>query len=233
MARNMEKEKNCDNQPISLNRFRTISKRASKGVCIVKVGDEKVGTGFLTQYIKDKEKIYGFVTCYHVLHGRKKYMTTLLFPDSEKRITIDILDKLQIERDDKDDLDFVFYQIDIWTVAEWQHQGLVFVECVMPVSNMFPVVFVLQHPGASSNVKFHQGSIKSWDMNGNAFIHSVSTDKGSSGSPVLNYEGKVIGVHRGALKHGEGNYGTTLWALLNCDSVYRVPVNPLDEFFGM
>ena len=55
-------------------------------------------------------------------------------------------------------------------------------------------VFILQHP-LGEDVYSATGKIIS--INNFEFEHTVDTDKGSSGSPVLLYESsKVIGIHK-------------------------------------
>ena len=74
-------------------------------------------------------------------------------------------------------------------------------------------VYILQHPhGLPTEIA--TGKITGI-RNGFEFTHSVNTDPGSSGSPViLNSNNKVIGIHKGGDKYVKINYGTFIGKLI-------------------
>ena len=49
-----------------------------------------------------------------------------------------------------------------------------------------------------SELYYQGGSIRSRDTTNKLLYHDVSTDFGSSGTPLLNIDGKVVGMHCGA-----------------------------------
>ena len=73
-------------------------------------------------------------------------------------------------------------------------------------------IYILQYPN-NEKVSVSYGIIQSIDLANNYNIfHLCSTDKGSSGSPILNTSNnKIIGIHRGAASHQNYNKGTLLF----------------------
>ena len=69
-------------------------------------------------------------------------------------------------------------------------------------------IYIIQFPGHTDNPGVSHGIIDSIENVGYTFLHSCSTEEGSSGSPILNSKNKVIGIHRGSLKNKNFNYGT-------------------------
>ena len=59
---------------------------------------------------------------------------------------------------------------------------------------------------------FSSGIIRSLASNNINFFHSSDTREGSSGSPIVNSDKKVIGIHNGA--YNELNYGTFLSSII-------------------
>ena len=72
-------------------------------------------------------------------------------------------------------------------------------------------IYTLQYPN-SDKVYVSYGIIKAIDITNNYDLrHYCSTDKGSSGSPILNIKtNKLIGIHKGAYNNYNFNKGTLL-----------------------
>ena len=68
-------------------------------------------------------------------------------------------------------------------------------------------VYVTQYPGGGE-LCLAQGRIRSiWGFD---ILHEVSTDYGSSGSPLLNQDGRVVGVHRARRPNEQCNVATRI-----------------------
>ena len=70
-------------------------------------------------------------------------------------------------------------------------------------------LIMLQYPGGSK-VHFAQGSFKR--LHGFDIFHLVSTDYGSSGSPILRPDGVVVGLHKRRAARNTDNYNVALSA---------------------
>ena len=79
-------------------------------------------------------------------------------------------------------------------------------------------VFILQHPNSDS-AHVAVGKIIEIDENKEyEFKHTASTDRGSSGSPIiLYYNERVVGVHKAAIKSNNenANLGTFIGEIIN------------------
>lgn len=82
-------------------------------------------------------------------------------------------------------------------------------------------LLMLQYPGGST-VHFAQGTFKR--MHGFDIFHLVSTDYGSSGSPLVCPDGVVIGIHKGRAAQSTDNYNVALstTALIQAVSIHCV-----------
>ena len=76
-------------------------------------------------------------------------------------------------------------------------------------------VFSLQHP-LGNDIECASGKIIAINSNNNfEFIHTIDTDKGSSGSPIILVgNSRVIGIHKAHVKNNKNNKGTFIGVLL-------------------
>ena len=77
-------------------------------------------------------------------------------------------------------------------------------------------LIVLQYPGGS-NVHFAQGSFKR--LHGFDIFHLVSTDYGSSGSPIVQPDGVVVGLHKRRAARNTDNYNVALSATAMVEAI--------------
>ena len=94
-----------------------------------------------------------------------------------------------------DSLDFTFLELDRNFVGEMTRVGMKFLSSETPKENQ--PVLIAQFPGNSDAV-CAQGKVKSI-QNGGRVIHTVTTMQGSSGAPLINEQGRVVGIHQGEL----------------------------------
>ena len=77
-------------------------------------------------------------------------------------------------------------------------------------------IFSLQHP-LGNDIECASGKIIKISSNNNfEFIHTIDTDKGSSGSPIILVgNSRVVGIHKANIKNNKNNKGTFIGVLLN------------------
>ena len=73
-------------------------------------------------------------------------------------------------------------------------------------------IYITQYPGGGE-LCLAQGRIRSiWGFD---ILHEVSTDYGSSGSPLLNQNGRVVGVHKARRPNEECNVATRIGVVIS------------------
>ena len=215
MAINEEKVLFSHPNPFSLRCTEKILEQMKKNICKIYIGDNK-GTGFFTQIpFPDKEnKIPVLITNNHIINkglfnseieisiydisGRIKLDLSLSkrmkYTGEEYDITIiQILEKDKInnflELDDKM-LDNIIYNKD--NNNDYEDK----------------TIYIIQYPQEGLSVSY--GILKNIYLDKTyKFIHTCSTNKGSSGSPIIGMNNKIIGIHSGA-ESKNSNYGSFL-----------------------
>ena len=217
----------------------TDTSRISNSICIISIPTYKgknMGTCFF-MYIKNKKYL---ITNSHViperLIERKKIVEVInnigekfsIKLDKEERIIICIskpYDITAIEILEKDKLDNIKY-----------------LEYVYDDMNKYinKEVFILQHP-EGKELHIASGIIKNIDETIFEFEHTLDTDYGSSGSPVLlNENYKVIGIHKKRIKENDNKKGTFIGKLIETiiDESNKSPylflnkINDMNEITG-
>ena len=69
-------------------------------------------------------------------------------------------------------------------------------------------IFIVQHPSEKLNGRMACASGKIESLSGNDIIHLVNTEQGSSGSPVMNYNCQLVGLHQSAVHEKKYNKAT-------------------------
>ena len=210
------KEKNLDDYPIPITseETRIILKQMEKNVCKIYLDNGIKGTGFFCKIpYPDKEHLLSvLVTNNHIIdeaHLRKN--NKIIFSINNDKIkkqliigdrivyTSKLYDITIIQIHDKDDIND-FLELDFDINEEYLENMLV-----------KKSVYILHYPN-NEKISVSYGIInginlqKSWEV-----FHFCSTDKGSSGAPILNItNNKLIGIHKGAINNLKFNKGTAL-----------------------
>lgn len=188
--------------------------KSSKAVCKIKV-DNDTGTGFLAKFpATDGSLIYGIFTNNHVvsehnLADGKTFTTefdtvavdnvplTLDVWNNEKfRFTCSVLDVTFVRFEGELLRNLLSYGCQFLEVAESEFREL---------DNSGVVIF--QHPGGDK-ISIAQGVFL--EHHGIDMFHLVSTDYGSSGSPVALTSGLVIGIHKAQAAQSCNNYNVAV-----------------------
>jgi len=172
---------------------------ADKSVCLIKVIDNNVpksGTGFLVKLpIPSKEEpLYGLITNNHLL------VAECLQPDksfeiiiNKKSLKINLNNNNFIFTSELIDITFIQLTDEIF----FNNPDIEFLNPNVDKNKTYinKPISIVQYPFQEQSFAF--GRIRS--LSGFNYFHSVTTDEGSSGSPLLNNDLgnlKIIGVHK-------------------------------------
>lgn len=213
------KENLIDNSPntFTIYEIETILKRMEKNICKIEiVNPVKKATGFFCNFTYHGEDIKALITCNHVIDSSYVDDTGIIYiytfsknndnaPYSinlkEKRIILydEEYDITLIELKSEEIKDFDFLDLDEGVDDFADNKS------ILNNENLY----ILHYPkGTYPSVSFGQFKKEYKEY---SFFHSISTDDGSSGSPILSKNSKkVIGIHIGAYKTREYNVGSYL-----------------------
>ena len=212
-------EKFLDDYPsiITIEKTETIIEQIKHSICKI-YNDGTQGTGFFCKIMNRKGKKFRvFITNNHIIgydQINEKQKLTISFNNDKKTAELNLNAYKHIYTD-KD------YDITIIELNEKEFNNKLFLEIDDRVylenpETMFKKksVYIIQYPkdyGASVSY----GIIKNINEK-NEIEHCCHTDKGSSGSPIINLENnKVIAVHYSAMENKNFNKGIFLKAPIN------------------
>ena len=217
MNPNTIKEKNMEDYPIAITAESTevILSQMKKSICKIYMDDGTKGTGFFCKLpYPDKDNLKSFlVTNNHVIdesHLRKDKKIEFTINNDKIKHKLIIGDRkvytskkydttiIEIFEDEDNIKDFLELDFDI----NDEELNNVYIN---------KSIYILHYP-KNEKVSVSYGIIKSIDLSNNYDIfHFCSTDKGSSGSPMLNIStNKLIGIHKGASNNYDYNKGCLL-----------------------
>ena len=178
-------------KPIS---FKTIEK-LRKALCKIKYrknGNDFFGTGFFMKYENDKY----LLTCYHIISSDKTDVNIELW--NGKNITLYLLNKIKIFLPKPVDITIIkfdesdqFIKNDILDIL-FLNNDLNYINGYHDYEGMD--IFNIGYP-SGRDLSCASGIVK--EIKGYDFYHTINTESGSSGSPIilLNTE-KIIGIHK-------------------------------------
>ena len=181
-----------------------IMEQAKTSVCKIITKKGETGTGFLCKipFPDSFTLLPVLITCYHVLEKKdiiEGNTIELNFNNEEKKIIL-TMDKSRrfFVNDEKYDI----------TIIEIKHNDGIDMNNFLDVddylykndnlNNIYSNknnIYLIHYPnGFKSKISF--GNIKKIDINNNKIEYICTTDKGSSGSPIINISNyKIIGIH--------------------------------------
>ena len=198
------KEKTIKDYPeaVTLKSTKIILKQMEKSICKILINDENKGTGFFCKipFPDNNNKLSVLITNNHVIN------------DLNKNITIYYDNKIkEIELENRKKYTNKEYDITIIEIKEKDkiEEYLEIDEEIMKGLNKVYAkesIYVLQYPEEKLvSYGILNGIIEDKKYN---FSHLCCTDKGSSGSPIINLKNnKVIGIH----KEATNNYNKGLF----------------------
>ena len=217
MNPNTIKEKYIEDypNPITLESTETILNQMKNCVCKIYMDNGNKGTGFfcIIPYPDKDHLVHFLITNNHVID--ESYLK------KDKRIDLTI-------NNDRVEKKLIIGNRRVYTSVKYDTTIIEIFENKDGINNFLELdfdingedfnnkyinksIYALQYPN-HDKVYVSYGIIKSIDATNNYdFRHYCSTDKGSSGAPILNIKtNKLIGIHKGAYNNYNFNKGTLL-----------------------
>ncbi|KAL6626038.1 ankyrin, partial [Neocallimastix sp. 'constans'] len=184
--------------PLTINKF---IDKINRSICEIRI-DNIVGTGFFIEIpVPSKEKsMCGLMTNNHVLDEsrlKSNKFFNIYMPNNEKEsIKIEINDENFVFTSEL--IDVTFIEINIKTIKEIDPIFLHPCEKDVAVNES-----VLIYQYAKAQYSFAHGNII--DIKSFNYVHEVMTNDGASGSPLLNKNYEVVGIHKSKLFNKNNN----------------------------
>jgi len=177
---------------VKFNQF----KKMEHSICKI-----ETGTGFFIKFPipwGNNNTLNGIITNNHVLNSSQLTPGTSITISVESTHTININDSIFIFTSEL--IDVTFIQLSDEKINEIN-------PCFLTPndtdSKEGDLIYILQHP-LGGELLFKPGIIKK--IHGIDYLHAVTTYFGSSGSPLINNDLKVTGVHKGFIDHNNTIY---------------------------
>ena len=211
------KEKYLEDYPIPITAESTeiILNQMKKCICKIYMDNGSKGTGFFCKVpFPDKDHLVPFlITNNHIIdESYLKKDKRIDFTINNDRITKKII------IGNRRVYTSVLYDTTIIEIFENNDDIKDFLELDLDINEEFinnkyinKSIYTLQYPN-NEKVSVSYGIIKAIDLlNNHNITHLCSTDKGSSGSPILNMlTNKIIAIHKGAHNNHNFNIGSLL-----------------------
>ena len=191
-----------------------INEQVKKCSCKIECNGKGNGSGFfsLIPFPKKTRLLPVLMTNNHVLpkediiNGKKikinmnNSQLNILIDDSRRVYTDEKYDITIIEINENDRLDInTFLEIDDSIYKENPYEYF-----------KKRSVYLIHHPKSNDEPEFAVGIIKGIELSTKEIAHTCKSERGSSGSPILDFKtNKIIGIHKGANKNNQNwNVGT-------------------------
>ena len=201
---------------ISYRSTEKILEQMKKNICKINIG--KKGTGFFCEIpFPDKENLLKvLITNNHVINKElfNKKIELLIYEKTEK-IYLDLgLSKRM--KYTNEDFDITIIQIleDIDNINNFLELDEQVISNIISDENNNKdyedkTIYIIQYPGEGLSVSY--GILTNiYEDKINKFNHTCCTNKGSSGSPIIGINNKIIGIHIGEINGKNYNFGSFL-----------------------
>ena len=199
---NDEKYINDSPKIISYARIKTIIEQMEKCICKIKVEENKYGTGFFCEIpFPDKKKMLPvLITNNHIINKFNANISLLKKKDKDWK-NIKLLNDRYLYTNEAYDITI----IEIKPIDENKNflkLDKTLIDDIITEDSNFnahlegQTIYTIQYPEGELSVSFGILRKRMQDKE-YEFLHSSSTSKGSSGSPILNLDNNVIGIHKG------------------------------------
>ena len=188
---------------------RSTLEKVSKGVCEVMLDNGNRGTGFLAKFTRfNGSWLYGLFTNNHVVSegnlADDKTFTIHFDAVSDGTKLVETVSTTGTFRFTCPILDVTFVRFEDEDRKRLSSKGCQFLEVELEwKGNENDQLFVLQYPKRHILCSADGPFLQNYGFN---MFHLVSTDSGSSGSPVALFNGMVIGIHKSAPKSDNLQY---------------------------
>ena len=195
-----------------INQIKNIS-NISKGTVKIETKHSSFGSGCFLKLERNKKPFYCLITNQHVINSEmveKKEKITIYYDNEKKNISISLnRDKrIIVCFQEVNNLDVIIIEMNEGKINDKKNNY--FLTPNMNYSSPFEKykdkdIQLIQYP-LGGNLSYSEGKISA--IKENIFLHNSSTQKGSSGSPIV-FKGEetVIAIHRGATGNHAGNVG--------------------------
>eukprot|EP00833_Pecoramyces_ruminatium_P010071 jgi/Orpsp1_1/1184103/evm.model.c7180000088024.1 len=183
---------------------------AKKSICLIEFeesGNVIKGTGFLIRLPipTEENSMFGLITNNHILNSKHlKHNKSYMININNKQYKINI---------DKENFIFTSELIDITFIQLIDEKLIKNQELDFMIPNINnnminesnKLITIIQYPHGKGPY-FSEGYIT--NISGFNYFHTISTRKGSSGSPLITKDMKVIGIHKSSIKNKNINVAT-------------------------
>ena len=189
---------------VNIKRTEIILEQMKKSICKINKGNGERGTGFFCKIPYQNKILKVLVTNYHIIdenYIKTKDKINLAINDNDNYINISLENdrKIYLSEFEKEDIAII-------EIKDKEHSNKInFLELDNRLLNENSEsiytsensIYIIQYPNASEACVSY-GILKL--IKDHKLIHKCSTEKGSSGSPILNLKtNQVIGLHQGHL----------------------------------